>query len=250
MTTQKILSLADIAKTARALREQGKRVVLCHGTFDLMHTGHIRHLQCARQEGDVLCVTVTADAFVNKGPGRPVFNEQLRAESLAALACVDYVAVNPAVTAVEILNELRPNVYAKGSDYRSHGDDVTGNITLEQRAVEAHGGRLFYTDEITFSSSNLLNEHFNIFPPDTKEFLSGFRSRWSDKEVNRRISSLSVSRSVSLIQPWARRSPWQRAIRPWAGMKSGSKERARRASARASSVFSCVWSRRQAMPRR
>ena len=191
MTTQKILSLPEIAKTARALREQGKRVVLCHGTFDLMHTGHIRHLQCARQEGDVLCVTVTADAFVNKGPGRPVFNEQLRAESLAALACVDYVAINPAVTAVEILNEIRPNVYAKGSDYRSHGDDVTGNITLEQRAVEAHGGRLFYTDEITFSSSNLLNEHFNIFPPDTKEFLSGFRSRWSDKEVNRRISSLS-----------------------------------------------------------
>jgi rfaE bifunctional protein kinase chain/domain/rfaE bifunctional protein nucleotidyltransferase chain/domain len=191
MTTQKILALPDIAKTARALREQGKRVVLCHGTFDLMHTGHIRHLQCARQEGDVLCVTVTADAFVNKGPGRPVFNEQLRAESLAALACVDYVAINPAVTAVEILNDMRPNVYAKGSDYRSHGDDVTGNISLEQRAVEAHGGRIFYTDEITFSSSNLLNEHFNIFPPDTKEFLGGFRGRWSDKDVHRLIASLA-----------------------------------------------------------
>ena len=54
MTTQKILSLRDIAKTAHALRAEGKRVVLCHGTFDLVHTGHIRHLQCARQEGDVL----------------------------------------------------------------------------------------------------------------------------------------------------------------------------------------------------
>ena len=64
MTTQKILSLPEIAKTARALREQGKRVVLCHGTFDLMHTGHIRHLQCARQEGDVLCVTEIGRAHV------------------------------------------------------------------------------------------------------------------------------------------------------------------------------------------
>ncbi len=191
MSTDKILPLSELVKIARELREQGKRVVLCHGTFDLMHTGHIRHLQRARQEGDVLCVTVTADAFVNKGPGRPVFNELLRAESLAALACVDHVAINPAVTAVKVLNEIRPNVYAKGSDYQSHSEDVTGNITLEQQAVEAHGGRIFYTDEITFSSSNLLNEHFNIFPPDTKEFLGGFRSRWSDKEVNRQIASLS-----------------------------------------------------------
>lgn len=191
MTTRKILSLPELVEAARALREQGKRIVLCHGTFDLMHTGHIRHLQRARQEGDVLCVTVTADAHVNKGPGRPVFNEQLRAENLAALACVDHVAVNHAATAVEVLNLIRPNVYAKGSDYQTHGDDVTGNITLEQQAVEAHGGRIYYTDEITFSSSNLLNEHFNIFTPDTKEFLNGFRGRWSDKAVHRLIASLA-----------------------------------------------------------
>ena len=191
MTTQKILPLSELSKVARELRAQGKRIVLCHGTFDLMHTGHIRHLQRAREEGDTLCVTVTADVHVNKGPGRPVFNEQLRAENLAALACVDYVAVNYAVTAVEVLNDVRPNVYAKGSDYQSHSEDVTGNIALEQQAVEAHGGRIYYTDEITFSSSNLLNEHFNVFTPDTKEFLNGFRNRWSDKELHRQIASLS-----------------------------------------------------------
>ena len=191
MSTKKILPLAELATLARTLREQGRSTVLCHGTFDLMHTGHIRYLQRAKQEGDVLLVTVTADAFVNKGPGRPVFTEHLRAENLAALACVDYVAVNNAITAIEALNEIRPNVYAKGSDYRSHSDDVTGNIAREQQAVEAHGGRIYYTDEITFSSSNLLNEHFNIFPAETKEFLSGFRGRWPDKEVNRQIASLS-----------------------------------------------------------
>lgn len=164
MSSNKILSLDQMAERVSDLKAQGKRVVLCHGTFDLMHTGHIRHLQRARQEGDALVVTVTGDAYVNKGPGRPVFNEQLRADSLAALACVDYLAINYSATAIEALHVIQPSIYAKGSDYRSHGDDVTGNIAREQEAVEAHGGQVFYTDEITFSSSSLLNEHFGVFP--------------------------------------------------------------------------------------
>ena len=85
MTAQKITSVETLAQRSRQWRAEGRRVVLCHGTFDLMHTGHIRYLQRARQEGDVLLVTVTGDDFVNKGPGRPVFSERLRAENLAAL---------------------------------------------------------------------------------------------------------------------------------------------------------------------
>lgn len=191
MTAAKIIPLDQMAELARQMRAKGQCVVLCHGTFDLMHTGHIRYLQRAKQEGDVLLVTVTADAYVNKGPGRPVFNEQLRAENLAALAAVDYVAINYAVSAVEALHAIQPNIYAKGSDYRSHGDDVTGNIALEQAAVEAHGGHIFYTDEITFSSSSLLNEHFGVFSTETREFLKDFRNRWPDKEVQKQIASLS-----------------------------------------------------------
>jgi rfaE bifunctional protein nucleotidyltransferase chain/domain len=191
MTSGKILSLDELAERSRALKAEGKRVVLCHGTFDLMHAGHIRHMQRAKLEGDILLVTVTGDAYVNKGPGRPVFNEQLRAEYIAALACVDYVAINHAMTAIEALHKLQPSIYAKGSDYRSHGDDVTGNIAREQEAVEAHGGKIFYTDEITFSSSSLLNEHFGVFPPETKEYLKAFRGSWSDKDVHRMIGSLS-----------------------------------------------------------
>ena len=191
MSAEKILDLADLAARSRHLRAEGKSVVLCHGTFDLMHTGHIRYLQRAKQEGDVLLVTITADAFVNKGPGRPVFNEHLRAESLAALGCVDFVAINHAVSAVEALHEIQPSIYAKGSDYRSHNEDVTGNIAREQAAVEAHGGHIFYTDEITFSSSNLLNSHFDVFPPDVKDFLREFRDAWPEKDVRQMIASLS-----------------------------------------------------------
>lgn len=190
MTTKKILSLAKLAQRASELRNDGKQIVLCHGTFDLMHTGHIRYLQRARQEGDVLFVTVTGDEYVNKGPGRPVFNEHLRAENLAALACVDLVAINHAISAVELLHLIQPNIYAKGSDYRSHADDISGNIAREQAAVEAHGGRIFYTDEITFSSSSLLNEHFNVFPSETKDYLREFRERWSVQVIQAQLESL------------------------------------------------------------
>lgn len=191
MTSQKILDIDLLAKLARELRQKGKKIVLCHGTFDLMHTGHIRYLQRAQKEGDVLLVTVTADEFVNKGPGRPVFGEQLRAENLAALECVHYVAVNHAGTSVDLLEKIRPSLYVKGIEYKDHAGDVTGNIAREIAAVEKHGGSIFYTDEITFSSSELLNEHFGVFLPETKKFLEEFGSQHSDKQIHAQIDSLA-----------------------------------------------------------
>ncbi|MBI3546728.1 MAG: adenylyltransferase/cytidyltransferase family protein [Gammaproteobacteria bacterium] len=194
MSGGKIVSLDELAEISRKQKHKGARVVQCHGAFDLMHVGHIRHLQRARAEGDVLLVTITADAYINKGPGRPVFNEQLRAENLAALACVDYVALFQDATAVEALHKIQPNIYAKGSDYQTHTDDITGNIAREKEAVETHRGRIFYTDELTFSSSSLLNEHFGVFPPETKQYLKSFRRNWSDGDVRKMLQSLSKAR--------------------------------------------------------
>lgn len=191
MATNKILDIDSLAKLAHELRLRGKKVVLCHGTFDLMHTGHIRYLQRAQKEGDVLMVTVTADEFVNKGPGRPVFGQQLRAENLAALECVHYVAINHTSTAVDLLEKIRPSLYAKGNEYKDHADDITGNISREIAAVEKHGGTIFYTDEITFSSSELLNEHFGVFSLETKKFLEEFGSQYSDKQIHAQIDSLA-----------------------------------------------------------
>jgi len=191
MSDSKIIELDELGRRSAELKKAGKRIVLCHGTFDLMHVGHIRYLQRAKIEGDVLLVTVTADEFVNKGPGRPIFNGQLRAENIAALECVDFVAINYDVAAVGAINKIKPNVYVKGSEYRSHGDDVTGNIVHEADAVAAHGGEIFYTDEITFSSTSLLNENFGVFPPETKNFLSQFRRDFTEKGLHRLIEELS-----------------------------------------------------------
>ncbi|NQU61397.1 MAG: adenylyltransferase/cytidyltransferase family protein [Rhodospirillales bacterium] len=164
--------LADISEKAKA---EGKAVVLAHGVFDLLHLGHVRHLEKARELGDVLMVTVTADQFVNKGPGRPVFPEELRAEMLAALEYVDWAGVNFEATAENLLEAIKPSVYVKGSDYGDAGDDPTGKIVNEQEIVEKHGGRLAFTDDLTFSSSQLINEHLLSRPPAVQNFLGQLR---------------------------------------------------------------------------
>lgn len=189
--SDKVLSLDELANKAESFRNAGKTIALCHGTFDLLHIGHIRHLEHAEREADVLFVTITADEHVNKGPGRPVFNDHLRAEHLAALASVKYVAINHQATSVNIINLVKPNVYVKGNDYKDNGEDLTGNIVLEKQAVESHGGKIVYTDDLTFSSSKLLNDHFEVFPTETKNYLSNFKRKYSINDVIGSIKSVS-----------------------------------------------------------
>ncbi|MFA7239210.1 MAG: PfkB family carbohydrate kinase [Sulfuricellaceae bacterium] len=191
MSITKVLPLDELEILCRAHKKRNEKIVLCHGVFDLMHTGHIFHLQRAKKEGDFLVVTVTANEFVNKGPGRPVFSQELRAQTLAALGCVDYVAVNYGPTAIDVIRQLKPDVYAKGGEYRQASDDITGNIDKERQAVESVGGRIFYTDEVTFSSSSLLNEHFGVFSTETKNYLKEFRGRHDPKEIIRQVQELS-----------------------------------------------------------
>ncbi len=173
----KLKTIEELGKISTAAGACGETVVLAHGTFDLLHIGHLRHLRQARREGDLLIATITADAFVGKGPGRPVFSEQMRAEMLAALDCVDYVGVVHEATAVGAIDVVKPSVYAKGSDYADPSDDVTGGIVDERRAVESHGGRMAFTDEVTFSSSSLINRHLAIFDPGLDEFLESQRQK-------------------------------------------------------------------------
>src|ERR1700694_4854259 len=149
----KVRPVAELAPILDRVRQSGKVVVQAHGTFDLLHIGHVRHLEAARKLGDVLVVTVTADRFVNKGPGRPVFNAELRAEMLATLEYVDWVAINDSADAVSAIERIRPSIYIKGQDYQNPQGDITGKISLERDAVETHGGRIHFTDEVSFSSS-------------------------------------------------------------------------------------------------
>lgn len=195
---RKILTLDQLAQHAELARKEGRRVVLAHGTFDLLHMGHVRHLEQARALGDVLLVTLTADPYVNKGPGRPVFTAALRAEMVAALTYVERVAVNDAPTAENVIKLVKPDVYVKGSDYAKADDDVTGKIHDEHQAVEAYGGRIHFTYDITFSSSSLLNRHFDVFEPTLRSYLDVVRAHHSLDDFVRIIDSIK-DKSVLLI---------------------------------------------------
>ena len=155
----KIIELEKLERTIRGLKSGGRRVVHCHGCFDLMHPGHIKYFQAAKDMGDVLVVTVTPDVFVDKGPDRPVFNQGLRVDSIAALECVDYVAINKWPTAEEALRLLRPDIYVKGQEFENL-EDKTGKIQKECEVVKEIGAVLRFTHEIVFSSTELLNGHF------------------------------------------------------------------------------------------
>jgi rfaE bifunctional protein kinase chain/domain/rfaE bifunctional protein nucleotidyltransferase chain/domain len=154
---QKIFSLQNLERVLNKKRSKGKKIVLCHGVFDLLHIGHIKHFNKAKSFGDILVVTLTPDKYVNKGPSRPAFVEKSRLEAVAALEIVDYVALNSSPTAVNVIKKIKPNIYCKGSDYKNHKNDLSGQIKKEIYMVKKTGGKIVYTDGITFSSSKIIN---------------------------------------------------------------------------------------------
>ena len=196
MAREKIKSIDELAVMTAAYRRAGRSVALAHGVFDLVHMGHVRHLEAAREEGEVLIVSVTPDRHVNKGPGRPVFPERFRAEMVAALGCVDHVVVNAWPTAEELIARLRPTAYVKGPDYRNESEDLTGKIADERAAVERCGGRVVYTDDITFSSSSLINAHLNVFEPEAQGFLDDLRK--SDG-LNRSLAAIDAIQDLKVL---------------------------------------------------
>lgn len=159
MSNNKIKDIHALENEIAQLKEHGKIVVHCHGCFDLMHPGHIKYFQSAKRMGDILIVTLTPDIYIDKGPGRPVYNQQLRAESIAALQCVDYVAINKWLTAEETLRILRPNIYVKGQEFERL-EDKTGKIQREAAVIQEIGADLRFTHEIVFSSTKLIAQHF------------------------------------------------------------------------------------------
>jgi rfaE bifunctional protein nucleotidyltransferase chain/domain len=137
-----LVGLEEAVRLASAWREQGKRVVLANGCFDLLHVGHVRYLQAARSLGDALLVALNSDDSVRrlKGPGRPLMPANERAEMVGALAAVDAVLVFDEDRADALIARLRPEIHAKGTDYRE--DDVP-----EREAVAAAGGRVAITGD-------------------------------------------------------------------------------------------------------
>jgi rfaE bifunctional protein nucleotidyltransferase chain/domain len=132
----KILSRAELLEAADRERAAGRRIVFANGAFDLLHVGHVRYLEAARREGGWLAVGINSDRSVrrSKGKGRPILPERERAEIVAALACVDAVALFDEDSPAALLSELKPEVHAKGTDY-------TPASVPERDVVASYGGK-------------------------------------------------------------------------------------------------------------
>ena len=134
-----------------------KKIVLAHGTFDFFHYGHFLHLKKAKTFGDILVVSLTADKFVDKGPGRPFYNQRIRSDYLASLKFVDYIVIANFKTGIEVINKLKPNIYAKGDEYKNFSKDYTKQIIKEVNVINKIGGSFKTTNEITCYGSKWIN---------------------------------------------------------------------------------------------
>jgi len=185
---RKIKTMAELLQII-GLRPRKQSVIMCHGTFDLVHPGHVRHLMYAKSKGDVLVASLTCDEHVSKADYRPFVPEQLRAMNLAALEAVDWVVIDDNPTPIEIIKDLQPDYFAKGYEYF---DGNPNEKTLEEiDTVNGYGGEMIFTPgDVVFSSTQFINagppnistdklatlmESENLTPDSLREALKKFK---------------------------------------------------------------------------
>lgn len=136
-------------------RPRQKKVIMCHGTFDIVHPGHVRHLLYAKTKADILVASLTADAHILKADYRPFVPQDLRAFNLAALECVNYVVIDPNPTPLDNIRTIQPDYFAKGYEYTKGG--LHPRTAEEKAVVESYGGELLFTPgNIVYSSSHII----------------------------------------------------------------------------------------------
>src|SRR5690242_16223708 len=151
---RKVKSVDELCAAVGA-RPRDKKVIMCHGVFDLVHPGHIRHLIYAKEKADILVASLTADTHITKAQYRPFVPQDLRALNLAALEMVDYVVIDRNPTPVENIRQIQPDYFAKGYEYGEKG--INPKTQQEVEALRSYGGEILFTPgDIVYSSSHLI----------------------------------------------------------------------------------------------
>lgn len=177
---------------------KGKKVVLCHGVFDLLHAGHVDYFREAKSLGDILVVSVTAEKYVRKGIGRPYFNNDIRCFFLAAIKYIDFVILAEEYTAKGIIELVEPYLYVKGKEYENAASDLTGKIGEEIRLAREHGGDIYFTSGIVFSSTNLINRCFNSFSDDIKTYMKNLCKKININDIVDLVDRISDKKILLL----------------------------------------------------
>lgn len=181
----KIISKDEFRHIRNELKIGQKKIVLCHGVFDLVHPGHIIHFEEAKKMGDVLVVSVTAAKYVRKGPDRPYFDDKMRLKFLSSITCIDYVMLSENYTVNDIIEAVEPDLYVKGEEYKKAEDDITGKIVEEIDLVHKYGGEIAYTSGQVFSSTRLINHALPSLSEEVKEFVKDFKNRHTLDEIKK-----------------------------------------------------------------
>ena len=149
---------SKIKKKVLRLKKNKKTIGLCHGVFDLLHNGHLLHFEAAKKKCDYLFVSITSDEYVDKGPNRPIHNNNERVHLLQSLKFVDNAFIAKGKSATESINLIEPDYYFKGNDYKDNFLDKTKKILQEIKAVKKNKGKTIYTNEKAMSSSKIINQ--------------------------------------------------------------------------------------------
>lgn len=189
-----IILKKEFATIKAKLKEENKKIVLCHGVFDLVHPGHIIHFEEAKRLGDILIVSITAAEYVRKGPGRPYFDDEMRLKFLSAIACIDYVMLSEGYTVDDIIETVEPDLYVKGAEYAKAEDDITGKIQEETDLVRRHGGDIAYTTGRVFSSTKLINHALPALTEEVKDFAEHFHQKYSMEDMKKFVENMELPR--------------------------------------------------------
>lgn len=160
---RKIKNLKELAKVINDLKKEGKIIVQAHGIFDLVHPAHIHYLEQSKKLGDVLVVSTVEDRFVQKGPGRPFFWEDMRSKWIAAFEIVDFVTFCGDVGPYKVLRKIKPNFYTKGESSRAGLADSKSGISEDKRVCQEVGAKLVFTKELPVHSSEIFEKIIKIF---------------------------------------------------------------------------------------
>ena len=183
MKHKKILLYEALVEKVRSLQQAGQVVVQSHGVFDLIHPGITTHLNLAKEQGDVLIVTVIKDKDVRRGPGRPVFPEQYRVENVASLEQVDYICLVDDEIPFACVKAINPDIFARGESIKERVRHIHEKIFEEEKELYLGKCKIYETGGFSFSSTQIINNFLDIYPEETKQFLRDFSAKYSFEEI-------------------------------------------------------------------
>ncbi len=189
-------NLLEVQNILKHKRKNNNTIGLCHGVFDIIHYGHLKHFQAAKKKCDFLFVSVTSDQYIKKGPNRPVHNDIERIFFLQNLEFIDHAFMADGESAVNSIKLIKPDFYFKGNDYKDNFSDKTKKIFLEINEVKKNKGKIIYTNEKQMSSSKIINQYGLALNEEQIKFLNQIKVKENYNSIINSLEKLKKNKAL------------------------------------------------------